>query len=167
VIDLIEARADVAIRIGPLRDTRLRAKRLGRSRMVVVASAAYLRLNGAPEHPDALQRHNCLNFSFRRSLDTWPFRIGDAVVQRPVQGNFLGNSGEVVRLMALGGAGIARLARFHVADDIEAGHLVPILETFSPGDAEDIHALFAGDERLALRIRCFIDFLAETVSIRA
>jgi DNA-binding transcriptional LysR family regulator len=68
VIDLIEARADVAIRIGPLRDTRLRAKRLGRSRMVVVASAAYLRLNGAPEHPDALQRHNCLNFSFLPEL---------------------------------------------------------------------------------------------------
>jgi DNA-binding transcriptional LysR family regulator len=167
VIDLIEARADVAIRIGPLRDTRLRAKRLGRSRMIVVASEAYLRLNGMPEQPDVLQRHNCLNFSFRRSLDSWPFRIGDAVVQRPVQGNFFGNSGEVVRRMALGGAGIARLAYYHVAEDVEAGRLVPILEAFSPGDTEEIHALFAGDERLALRIRCFVDFLAQAVSIRA
>ncbi|KAB1073417.1 LysR family transcriptional regulator [Methylobacterium planeticum] len=166
IIDLIEARADVAIRIGPLRDTRLRAKRLGRSRMMLVASPDYLRARGVPEHPDALPRHDCLTFSFRRSLDTWPFRIGEDVVQRPVQGSFLGNSGEVVRLMALGGAGIARLARFHIADDVAAGRLAPVLEAFSPGDAEDIHVLFAGDDRLALRIRCFIDFLTETVAIR-
>ncbi|AWB21471.1 LysR family transcriptional regulator [Methylobacterium currus] len=166
VVDLVEARADVAIRIGRLRDTRLRAKRLGRSRLAVVAAPAYLDDRGTPDHPDALLDHNCLNFSFRRSLDTWPFLIDGAVSQRPVHGNFFGNSGEVVRLMALGGAGLARLARFHVDEDIAAGRLVPVLEDFSPGDAEDIHALYAGHERLSSRIRCFVDFLAAHAMVR-
>ncbi|GJD48965.1 HTH-type transcriptional regulator DmlR [Methylobacterium crusticola] len=166
VVDLLEARADVAIRIGPLRDTRLRARSLGRSRMVVVAAPAYLARRGDPAHPDDLARHNCLNFSFRRSLDTWPFRIGEAVSQRPIQGNFLGNSGEVVRLMALGGGGIARFARFHVADDLATGRLVPVLEAFCPGDSEDIHALYVGHERLSLRIRSFVDFLAANAAVR-
>ncbi|AWN48305.1 LysR family transcriptional regulator [Methylobacterium terrae] len=167
VVDLVEARADVAIRIGPLRDTRLRAKLLGRSRLAVVAAPAYLARCGAPAHPDALVDHNCLTFSFRRSLDTWPFLIDGAVSQRPVHGNFFGNSGEVVRMMALGGAGLARLARFHVDEDIAAGRLVPVLEAFSPGDAEDIHALYAGHERLSSRIRCFVDFLSAHAVLRA
>ncbi|MGX7704254.1 LysR substrate-binding domain-containing protein [Methylobacterium sp. Gmos1] len=166
VVDLVEARADVAIRIGPLRDTSLRAKLLGRSRLAVVAAPAYLDARGTPAHPDALADHNCLNFSFRRSLDTWPFLVDGAVSQRPVHGNFFGNSGEVVRLMALGGAGLARLARFHVDEDIAAGRLVTVLEDFSPGDAEDIHALYAGHERLSSRIRCFVDFLAAHAVVR-
>ncbi|MBK3396190.1 MULTISPECIES: LysR substrate-binding domain-containing protein [Methylobacterium] len=166
VVDLVEARADVAIRIGPLRDTSLRARRLGRSRLAVVASPAYLARAGTPAHPDALADHNCLAFSFRRSLDTWPFLVDGAVSQRPVRGNFLGNSGEVARRMALGGAGLARLARFHVEDDLLAGRLVPVLEAFSPGDAEDIHALYAGQERLSRRIRCFVDFLAAHAALR-
>ena len=90
----------------------------------------------------------------------------EAVVQRPVHGSFFGNSGEVVRLMALGGAGLARLARFHVDEDLAAGRLVPVLEEFSPGDAEDIHAVYAGPERLSSRIRCFVDFLAVHAAVR-
>jgi DNA-binding transcriptional LysR family regulator len=165
VIDLAATQADVAIRVGPLRDTRLRARRLGSSRMVVVASPAYLAVHGAPEHPDDLTGHNCLNFSFRRSVDTWPFRVGAGVSQRPIQGNFFGNSGEVVRLMALGGAGIARFGRFHVSADIAAGRLVPVLDAFNPEDAEEIHALFVGHARLALRIRAFVDHLAAHATV--
>ncbi|GJD54800.1 LysR family transcriptional regulator [Methylobacterium dankookense] len=167
VIDLAASQADVAIRIGPLRDTRLRARSLGRSRMAVVAAPGYLAEHGIPEHPDDLARHNCFNFSFRRSLDTWPFRVGSGIGQRPIQGNFFGNSGEVVRLMALGGAGIARLALFHVASDLAAGRLVPVLEAFNPGDAEDVHALYVGHARLSGRTRAFVDFLAAHATVSA
>jgi DNA-binding transcriptional LysR family regulator len=159
LVDLIEERTDIAIRIGPLRDTRLRAKKLGRSAMALVASPDYLARHGMPAEPGDLARHVCLQFSFRRSVDSWPFRIGSRIVQRPVDGPFLGNSGEVVRLMAVSGGGIARLGRFHVAADLAAGRLVEILAPFNPGDGEDIHALYDGHERLALRVRAFLDFL--------
>lgn len=159
LVDLVEARADVAIRIGPLRDTGLKAKKLGRSAMVLVASPDYLATRGLPDHPRALAGHSCLQFSFRRSLDTWPFRVDGALVQRPVEGAFHGNSGEVVRLMAVAGGGVARLGRFHVAADLAAGRLVEVLSDYNPGDHEDIHALFVGHQRLASRIRAFLDFL--------
>jgi DNA-binding transcriptional LysR family regulator len=159
LVDLIEERADIAIRIGPLRDTRLRAKKLGRSAMALVASPDYLARKGTPAHPDELERHHCLQFSFRRAIDSWPFRIGSRIVHRPVESAFLGNSGEVVRMMAVAGGGIARLGRFHVAADIATGRLVEILAPFNPGDGEDIHALYAGHARLALRTRAFLDFL--------
>lgn len=159
LVDLVEERADIAIRIGPLRDTGLKAKKLGRSAMAVVASPGYLRERGEPAHPRDLGGHACLRFSFRRSVDTWPFRIEGSVVQRPIDGAFLGNSGEVVRMMAAAGGGIARLGRFHVAADLATGALVEVLGGFNPGDHEDIHALYVGHRRLASRIRAFLDFL--------
>ncbi|QDK35077.1 LysR family transcriptional regulator [Sphingomonas sp. IC081] len=159
LVDLVEARADIAIRIGPLRDTGLKAKKLARSAMALVASPAYLEARGMPGHPRDLARHACLQFSFRRSLDSWPFRIDGALVQRSVEAAFLGNSGEVVRLMAVAGGGIARLGQFHVAADLAAGRLVEVLGAFNPGDHEEIHALYVGHRRMASRIRAFLDFL--------
>jgi DNA-binding transcriptional LysR family regulator len=163
LVDLIEERADIAIRIGRLRDSQLRAKRLGRSAMVLVASPDYLARRGIPDEPNDLGNHTCLKFSFRRTVDSWPFRIGDRIIHRPVDGPFLGNSGEVVRLMAAAGGGIARLGRFHVANDIATGRLVEVLAPFNPGDTEDIHALYAGQDRLALRVDSFLAFLDQNL----
>lgn len=165
IVDLVEERADVAIRIGPLRDTSLRAKKLGHSRMILVASPDYLARRGVPQSLEDLEAHDCLRFSFRRSVDSWPFRIGGKLVHRPVHGSFFGNSGEVVRQMAVAGGGIARHGHFHVAGDLKAGRLVEVLSDFNPGDGEDIHALYAPEVRAAARIRAFLDFLDEELII--
>jgi DNA-binding transcriptional LysR family regulator len=129
--------------------------------MTVVASPAYLAARGTPQSPAELDGHDCLQFSFRRAIDGWPFRVGRRVVHRPIEGAFFGNSGEVVRLMALAGGGIARLGFFHVAQDVREGRLVELLPDHNPGDGEDIHALYSAQDRLALRVRAFLDFLDE------
>ncbi|WP_374394204.1 LysR family transcriptional regulator [Sphingopyxis sp.] len=165
IVDLVEERADIAIRIGPLRDTSLRAKKLGHSRMALVASPAYLARRGTPQTPDDLDAHDCLRFSFRRSIDSWPFRIGGRVVHRPVHGSFFGNSGDMVRQMAVAGGGISRHGHFHVAGDLTAGRLVEVLGDYHPGDGEDIHALYSPEDRAAARIRAFLDFLDEELVI--
>ncbi len=165
IVDLVEQRADVALRVGPLRDTRLMAKKLGRSPMVLVASPDYLARHGTPTNPEALDGHRCLQFSFRRSVDGWPFQVGRRIVQRPVEAAFFGNSGEAVRLMALAGGGIARFGRYHVAEDLAAGRLVELLADYSPGDAEDIHAVYAAQDRRVPRLRAFLDFLDEALVI--
>ncbi|WP_422061012.1 LysR family transcriptional regulator [Sphingopyxis sp.] len=165
IVDLVEERADIAIRIGPLRDTSLRAKKLGHSRMVLVASPAYLARRGTPQTPDDLDAHDCLRFSFRRSIDSWPFRVGGKTVHRPVHGSFFGNSGDIVRQMAVAGGGVSRHGHFHVAQDLAAGRLVEVLPDYHPGDGEDIHALYAPEDRAAARIRAFLDFLDEELVI--
>lgn len=165
IVDLVEERADIAIRIGPLRDNSLRAKKLGHSRMVLVASPAYLARRGTPRTPDDLDGHDCLRFSFRRSIDSWPFLVGGRVVHRPVPGSFFGNSGDLVRQMAVAGGGIARHGHFHVAADLAAGRLVELLPDYHPGDGEDIHALYAPEDRAATRICAFLDFLDEELVI--
>lgn len=167
LVDLVKDRVDVAIRHGPLPDSGLRARKLGSSRWLVVAAPAYLQRHGRPATPADLDRHNCLNFNFRRSIEGWPLMTPQGIRLHHVRGNFLGNSGEALRLMCLGGAGIARFADFLVGADIRAGRLVPVLEEYvAEGDAEDIHALYMGHPRLAARVRALLDFLVERASVQ-
>jgi DNA-binding transcriptional LysR family regulator len=166
LVDLVGERIDVAIRHGPLPDSSFRARKLGSSRWLVVASREYLQRHGTPRTPADLDRHNCLNFNYRRAVEGWSFLNGNRVKQHHVSGNFLANSGEALRLMCLGGGGIARLADFLVGEDVRAGRLVPLLQThIKQFDSEDIHALYVGHARLATRVRVFMDFLVERVAI--
>lgn len=167
VVDLLEERADVAIRVGPLRESRLLARKLGESRMVVVAAPAYLKEHGMPQTPSELANHNMLGFCFSKQIDGWPFRDkkGSTVTVSPV-GNALVSDGEAMQRLAAAGAGLARLARFHVDHDIKAGRLVPVLEDFNPGDLEPIHAVFVGHGgQLPARVRAFLDYLVENVKL--
>ncbi|WP_027037285.1 LysR substrate-binding domain-containing protein [Mesorhizobium ciceri] len=167
VIDLMAERADVAIRAGPLSESRLVARKLGQSPVVVVAAPSYLEAHGTPLTPADLDGHNRMGFGFVRHLDGWPFLDADGrAIMAPITGNTLVSDGEAMRLMALAGAGIARLARWHVAADIAAGRLVSLLEAFNPGDEEPTHAVYVGQGRhLPARVRTFLDFLGESVRL--
>lgn len=165
VVDLLEERADVAIRAGPLRESSLIARKLWQSRMVVVGAPAYLERHGTPTALADISRHNCLEFSFSRLIEGWPFRdrVEGEIRIRP-GGNALLSDGEAMRVAALSGLGLARLSRFHIARDIEAGTLVPVLEDLNPGDEEALHAIYVGQGgHLPARVRAFLDFLVANV----
>ena len=167
VIDLMAERADVAIRAGPLGESRLVARKLGQSPGVVVAAPSYLEAHGTPRTLAELERHNRMGFGFVRHIDGWPFvDAAGAAVIIPITGNALVGDGEAMRLMTLAGVGISRLARWHVAADIATGRLVPLLEEFNPGDEEVTHAVYVGQGRhLPARVRAFLDFLGESVRL--
>jgi DNA-binding transcriptional LysR family regulator len=156
VVDLFSQRADVAVRMGNLPDSSLVAKKLGQTRRIVCASPRYLKQYGTPKSPSELPHHECLTFNFRRT-SVWPFKSGDI----SVSGYLRVNNGETMRQLTLAGVGIARLGVFHVAADIKAGTLVPLLEKFNPGDLELIHAVYVGGGHVPRRVRAFIDHLAE------
>ena len=166
VVDLMQERADVAIRVGPLRASGLVARKLGTSRMAVVATPDYFARHGRPGALADLVHHKGIGWTFARSIEGWPFRQGagvETVMPPPVA---RASDGDVARLLALGGVGIARLALFHIAPDIEAGRLEPVLEDCNPGDREDIHAVYIGQGGpLPARVRTFIDFLAANVRL--
>lgn len=169
VIDLVAERADIALRAGPMRNSALRARKILESRRVIVASPAYLARHGTPRTPQDLARHNCLRFNFRRSMDDWPFidpATGESY-QLAVSGNLEGNSGSMVRRLALDGLGLARMARYVSEEDIAIGTLVPVLDEYNGGDIELLHAVFVGHDYLAARIRAFVDFLIERIGKEA
>lgn len=165
VVDLIEERADVAIRTGPLRESRLIARKLGDSRMMVVAAPDYLAKHGEPRTLADLDRHNQLGFCFTRHLEGWSF-ADDKGKSRTIalSGNALVSDGEALRQLALAGLGLARLSSFHITRDVEAGRLVAVLEAFNPGDIETMYAVYIGQGgHLPARVRAFLDYLAQHV----
>lgn len=167
VIDLMDERADVAIRVGPLRSSQLVARKLGESRMAVVAAPDYLARRPAPTHPDALASHDLITFNFARHSDSWPFTVGGRRSEYPAHGRATVGDGESARELALAGQGLTRLSLFHIAHDIADGRLVPVLEAFNPGDVEEIHVVYVGHGgRLPARVRAFIDFLVAQVDLR-
>ena len=166
VIDLLDEQAELAIRVGPLRPSQLVARKLGDSRMVLVASPDYLARRGTPAHPDALDDHDLVTFNFSRHRDEWPFLVDGERTWRSAHGRVLVGDGESAARLALAGQGIARLSMFHIAKDIAARRLVPVLEAFNPGDAETISAVYVGHAGpLPARVRAFIDFVAAEVDV--
>ena len=165
LIDLIEERTDVAIRVGPMRDSSLKARKLLDTHRVTVATPGYIARRGQPKTPAALATHNCITFAFGRTPGEWPFRDpgGASVYLSPAAGNLRAASGSIARLLCLQGLGIARIGKFHVERDLECGALVEVLKDYNPIEPEQFYAVFAGHEHLAARIRAFIDFLAERV----
>lgn len=167
VVDLLEQRADVAIRVGPLRESRLVARKLGVSRVAVVASPAYLARHGLPETPADLAKHNLLGFGFTRLVEGWRFRDETgAIVTVSPDGNTLASDGETMLGLVLAGVGLARLSIMQTREDIAAGRLVPVLERYNPGDTEDISAIFVGQGgHLPARVRAFLDYLVEMIRL--
>ena len=149
-----------------MQPSRLVSRKLGESRMALVAAPRYLEREGTPRRLSDLSRHNCITFGFARHLDGWPVRDRRGVRVISVRGNALTGDGETNRLLALGGVGISRLALFHVGGDLEAGRLVRVLEKFNPGDTDAIQAVYVGQGgHLPSRVRVFLDFLAKRVKL--
>ncbi len=144
VIDLLEQRTDVAVRAGPLKSSSLVARRLGSTRMMIVAAPAYAQRHGLPHTAEALQAHNRLDIGHARAMQGWPvLQDGRERMVLP-SGNARASNGDALRQLVLGGLGMARLAAFQVQADIAAGHLLPVLEEANPGDLEEVHAVFLG-----------------------
>ena len=166
VIDLMDERADVAIRVGSMRPSQLMARKLGQSRMAVVAAPTYLARRGVPQTPYDLDAHNCIAFNFARHVDEWSFVVDGTHVSLPARGDVVAGDGEISRRLALAGQGVTRLSLFHIRPDIKAGRLVPMLEAYNPGDVEEVNVVYVGHGgRLPARVRALIDFLAKEVDL--
>ncbi|MGC2775166.1 MAG: LysR family transcriptional regulator [Bradyrhizobium sp.] len=164
--DVAAGQADVAVRGGPLADSALTARRLSENGRTVVASPDYLARWGMPETPEDLYNHNCLNFSFRRAEPVWPFRRDGIDYALKVRGAVEANSGDTLAQLALDGVGIARVGNFSLGDSITEGRLVPLLESFNPGDREVFHAVFVGGANMPARVRVFVDYLVERMGTK-
>ncbi|WP_416140750.1 LysR family transcriptional regulator [Halomonas sp. HK25] len=163
--DLIQEGWDLAIRIGHLADSSLKARRLGDCPMRVCAAPAYLARHGTPQQVGDLSRHNCLSYTLSplQGRGTWSFgREGE--IQVPVKGNLKANNGDALLAAALGGQGVIYQPNFIVGNALARGELVA-LELDQPTlDLGGLHVLFPADRRPPAKVRAMIDFLVESIT---
>lgn len=159
IIDLLEHRTDIAVRIGELRDSTLHARRLGSSRLRILASPAYLAKKGTPKTVDDLESHTLLGFSQPEVLNQWPLRSahGDSLRVRPA---LQASSGETLLALATNGAGIVCLADFMTGAHRRNGDLVEVLAGETVEFLQPIHAVYYRNTTLSLRILSFLDYVS-------
>jgi len=159
-INLIDQQVDIAIRIGELEDSSLRARKLMLSYRSVLASPAYLEKWGVPKNVDDLANHRCLGFNEVLHLNKWPLLCADGQ-QLTITPFISAGSGETLRQLCLTGNGIACLSDFMIKQDVDKGDLVELLVPAVMRIAMPMHAVYYSDQAVSTRIRCFIDFLSE------
>lgn len=158
VVDMVEEGFEVALRSGVVDGANLVARPLRPSRMLAVASPAYLQRHGTPRHPAELAGHNCLGFMSWGKDYAWRFTQGEQLEKVAVRGSFVSNNGQALLTAALNGIGVVVQADVLLDAAIASGELVQLLSDWTlPG--RPVHLVRTRDSRPTAKLRTFVDFL--------
>lgn len=160
--DPIAAGADIAIRMGHLRDSSMIAMKLASTRRVLCASPDYFSRHGTPTEPEELARHNCLVSTLYTVRNTWFFSRGGETRPVIVHGSFATNNSEGLRDVALGGVGVGLLGTWTVARELHEGSLVAALTDWRgelTRDVRNVYAVYPRSAHVAPAVRALAVFL--------
>lgn len=163
VLDMIEHRIDVTIRLGALSDSNLVARNLSTVPRRLCASDAYLDRAGTPSGPEDLADHSCLTFRSAAGSNVWTFHgAGNQTREVQARGRLYANDGESLIAAAVAGQGIILVPGWLVKEELDRGALQTLLPDWSPVPAETpLYALYPLQRHLAPKVRAFIDFMVE------
>ena len=157
ITNLVEEGIDLAVRIGPLPDSSLIAKRIGTVRRVLVASPAYLAQRGKPQTPADLRLHSMIAFTGLMPNREWRFldgRSGNSVSFMP---RLEINDAVSSIAAAETGDGITIALSYMVAEKINEGRLVTVLDEFTP-PAVPVSLVYPQSRLISPKVRAFVDF---------
>lgn len=160
VVDLIDERFDVAVRIAHLPDSSLRAIPVGSVRRVVCASPGYLAENGVPAAPSDLSALHGVDLPLGTPQQQWSFVIGDKSRAMRPKVRFTANTAEAAIEAAAAGLGVARLLSYQVAQELKRGRLRVVLSDYEP-EPVPIHIVYLDTLRPGSTVRTFVDFAVE------
>lgn len=165
LLHLQDDHVDVAVRIGALPDSRLRATRLGEVRQVVCASPDYLAGIEPLVKPEDISRHRCITFTGLDHPDRWTFQTNGVESAVPIRSRLAVNTAEAAIDAAISGMGLTRVLSYQIAAARSAGHLMTVLQTYEPPSVP-ISLVFDGQGALPLKLRAFLDFAGPRIRER-
>lgn len=157
--DLTVSGIDIAFRMGDLRDSNQIAVKLCASPTMTVASPAYLKKHGTPNHPRDLKEYNYLISTDINHGDYFTFEESSKPFQINVGGNLRTNNSNVLRNALIDGMGIAQVPKWLVADQVASANLIEVLPQFQKGPT-NIHIVYCAGRHVPLKLRCFIDYFS-------
>lgn len=166
VVDLVAEGFDLAVRIGRMEDSTLKARKIGEAGRFLCASPSYLSRVGTPERPEELADHNCLTFRTHPGYNVWRFQSRDnddrETIDVRASGGFSANSGDALITPAKSGMGFVLLPEWLVGPPMKSGELVEALPAFLPvPHRTPLYAVHPYQRFVPPKVRTFVDYLAD------
>jgi DNA-binding transcriptional LysR family regulator len=160
LIDPVREGFDVTLRIADLPSSSLIARKISPAPRVICAAPSYLQRRGTPLHPNDLREHDCLTYGHLATGNQWKLTgpDGDHWIQIPW--TLCTNNAEVLRDASVKGRGLALLQTFIAGEDLQTGALTTVLKEYKAPEIS-VYAIYPQTKHLSVKIRVFIDFLAE------
>lgn len=158
VVNLVDEGMDVAVRIGHLPDSGLRAVRVGQVRRLLVASPEYLERHDMPQHPGDLLRHTIIASTGLSPRVEWKFGDANDPTLVHIKPRLTVTSNDAAIVAATSGLGIARLLSYQVGNELDAGRLKIVLPEYEEAPWP-IHVLHRESKYGSAKVRHFIDLL--------
>jgi len=153
-VDILETGCDISICAGELKDSSLKASKLGDVYYQLVASPNYLQAHGLPTSLDDLKQHNCLS----DSEQYWNLDNGEERIRIHAEGNWQSDNSAALLKASLQDLGIAQLPSFAVEEYIQKGELVSVLDDWNKFPTP-VWIMYSQNRHLSAKIRLCIDFL--------
>ncbi|WP_049621416.1 LysR family transcriptional regulator [Frateuria defendens] len=162
-VDLLREGVDMALRVGSLDDSSMTARRLARSRRVVLASARYIERHGVPREPADLARHAFVIYTQSRTPRSLKLRRGEESVQVPLDGRLTVSAAEGLREAVLAGLGMASISTWVFAEELARGEVVEVLGDWSQPPV-DAWAVYPSGHLPSAKARAFADYVEQLLA---
>lgn len=163
-VDLVKDGVDLAIRVGPLTDSTLIARKIGDSPRVTVVSPDYLAEHGEPKTLSDLEEHSCIVYTYLTTRNEWYFNGARGEEKLRVSGHFSASSPDAIHDAVIAGVGIAVAPLWLIHDALTKGKVKAILTDYDPTPLE-IHAVYPDRRYVPSRVRLFIDHLRSSMKV--
>lgn len=165
--DLAADACDLSLRFGQPRTSSMVARRLMATRIVTVASPAYLRRHGKPSSPQDLAQHQCIQF--RNPHDglpfAWEFHRGRKKLTVATGGQLMVNDAATLHSTCLGGAGIAQIIDLGAERWLAEGKLVELFPGWSD-ERFPLYAIYPSRRLLPPKTQAFLQFVTDEIRRR-
>jgi DNA-binding transcriptional LysR family regulator len=158
IVQLAEENQDVAVRIGHLADSTLRATRVGTVRRAVCGAPAYFETQGLPREPEDLDRHETIGITALGAGLNWQFGRDGQTFTKRIHPRFFVNSHESGIAAAEAGFGLTQACSDQIASQLKAGTLRVVLTEYE-APALPVHVLHRQGDRTSARVRALVDHL--------
>lgn len=172
VLDLVNERIDIAIRLGKMADSTLMAQRLISTQYIVCASPEYLTKHAHPQSPQELSAHECLRFPLEGFRSRWLFKEQqhsktDDVEEVIVRGRTVISNAIALRDCARADMGMALLPHWLIQTDLAAGQLINVFPHHAVTATTFETAawfVYPSKKHLPLKVKVLMDFLKAQLS---
>ncbi len=163
-IDLVREGIDVALRMGPLADSSLTARRIASGRQAVLGSPAYFARAGDPTVPSDLTTHEAVIYAQKGGGADWTFRREGAEVAVALNGRLRVSAAEGVRAAVLADFGIAIVSEWMFAPEIADGAVKVVLQDWQL-PLIDLWAVYPAGPAVTGKARTFTQFVQKALEI--